>query len=142
MNSALSTDTRFRQPGGKGVRYLAINCGGRCSPDQEIFQEAPAAAQSLSYDFAATLRSENGSGSIRLKLVQLDANGAELSSDEATAAVGARNERFTGADSVLLSATFVTGTAAVRPEARTVRLAISPESSGTFDVIDAWLIRR
>jgi len=143
LNSSLGRDLKYRQPGGKGVCYLAINCDGRCTEKQMIYQDVPVAqipGPGL-YTYAATIRSESGSGTIRLSIVQLDAKGAELSSDGTTAQVNERNERFSGADSVVLSGTFVSGTVVVSPKANVLRFQLSPLSGETFDLIDVWLIR-
>jgi len=142
-NSSLARDMKYRQPGGKGVSYLAINCDGKCTEKEAVFQDvslARAAGAGL-YTYAATVRSESGPGTIRLSITQLDANGKELSSGGTAAQVDEKNERVGGTDSVVLSGTFVSGTVDVSPKASVLRFQLSPLTSGTFDMIDAWLIR-
>ena len=142
-NSSLDRDTRFRQQGGKGVRYLAINCGGHCTENQAVFQDVPvtSAAGTGPYTFAATIRSEDGAGEIQLRIRQFDATGKELQATGTTAHVDDKNERFSGADSVLLASGFVSGTFLPDSRSRLFRFEISPMTGNTFDVVDAWLIR-
>lgn len=140
-NSLLARDSMRIQPGGRGLRYLAIDCSERCpSLSQTVgLPERPAVAALV---FAATVRSEKGPANVRLSLFQLDAAGRIVGESEAKAAVTPGNSRFTGAESVLLSSTFVVSPrpVVVDPRARAVRLTIAPLPPGRFDVSDAWVM--
>ncbi len=140
-NSRLPRDTTYVQLGGSGLRFLAIDCAQKClSLSQTVMLPAGFPASRLV--FAATIRSEEAPGSVRLTLAQLDKTGKMLGESAVTALVAPGNDRFTGSESELLSSTFVIGPrpVAINPRTRAVRFAISPVSPGTFDITDAWLM--
>ncbi len=142
-HSALATDMRYRQAPGPGLAYLAVNCADACSDPQMIYQDVPvpaAASTGGEYAFGATLRSEAGNANVRLRLLQLDAQGNVVATNETVMAVSERNERQSGADSVALSAGFYYSTAPAHPAARTLRYALMPVTAQTVDIVDAWLL--
>ncbi|MGO9930503.1 MAG: hypothetical protein ACLPV8_01620 [Steroidobacteraceae bacterium] len=145
-NSTLPLDFHFHQPKGEGVRYLAINCGGDCAPGQRIYQDVPLTSwtTSGSYTIAATLRTESGTGTIELGLEQIDRTGHVLSAAHFEGQASTRNERKTGADSEVLSSTYVASDVPVNiaSGAAALRFYIAPRGTTTFDIVDAWLMKR
>jgi hypothetical protein len=133
-------DTRYLQPGGLGLGYVAIDCRAGCpSLSQTVAASARTAISRVV--FATTIRSESAPGAVRLALAQLDATGKAVAETAVTAPVGTGNGRF-GGDSVLLSSTFAAspGSVAVDRRARALRLTIAPVSAGRYDISDAWLM--
>ncbi|MBV8909644.1 MAG: hypothetical protein JOZ89_02675 [Gammaproteobacteria bacterium] len=145
-NSTLPLDSHFRQPQGQGVRFLAINCGGECTPGQRIYQDIPLSSWTTSgpYTIGATVRAEAGTGTIELGLEQIDRTGHVLSASYFEEQVSERNERKTGADSEVLSSTYVASDVPVSigSGAAALRFYIAPRSIMTFDIVDAWLMKR
>lgn len=145
-NSTLALDFRFHQPQGQGVRYLAINCGGDCTPGQRIYQDVPLSSWTTNgtYTLAATARTEGGKGSLEIGVEQLDRSGKVLSAAHFDAPVDERNERKTGADSAVLSSTYVAADLplSIAPGAAALRFYIAPRSGATFDIVDTWLMKR
>jgi hypothetical protein len=145
-NSTLPADYHFHQPQGEGVRYLAINCGGDCRPEERIYQDVLLTSWTTSgrYTIAATIRTESGSGNIELGLEQIDSGGRVLSTAHFEAQVSERNERETGSDSAVLSSTYVASDVPVSIDsgAAALRFYIAPRSTMTFDIVDTWLIKR
>jgi hypothetical protein len=142
-NSSLDRDVKYRQLGGEGIRYLAINCGGECTEDQAVYQDVAVAGQigAGQYTYAARIISESGAGTIRVGLRQIDSNGNELAKAETTARIDDKNERFSRADSIVLAGNFVSGTVQLDRRAKVLRFELSPTTSNTFNVVDTWLIR-
>ena len=140
-NSGLARDTKYLQQGGNGVRYVAIDCAENCPAlSQDIL--APSASTGANLVFAATIRSERGAGSVRLSLTQRDQAGNNLNTSAVTAQVSPGNERFAGSETVLLSSTFVICPRPVPLDlrAKTLIFTITPVSSGSFDIVDAWVM--
>jgi hypothetical protein len=140
-NSRRPRDIRFVQPGGSGVRYVVIDCSQKC-PSLSQTVALPLSPPISFLVYAATIRSENAPGTVRLTLAQLDNTGRELTENSVAARVAPGNDRFTGSESLLLSSTFALSPqpVAVDTWARTVRFTISPASTGRFDITDAWLL--
>jgi hypothetical protein len=145
-NSTLPLDYHFHQPQGEGVRYLAINCGGDCTPGQRIYQDVPLSSWTTSgpYTVAATVRTESGSGTLEIGVEQLDRSGKVLASGHIEGQTADHNDRKAGTDSEVLSSTYVAGDVPVNiaPGAATLRFYIAPRSPATFDIVDAWLMKR
>jgi hypothetical protein len=142
-HSTLNADRHASQKDVPGFVYLAVNCAGHCSDRQQIYQDvdAPAsAAQGGHYAFGATLRAESGVVPVRVRLVQLGADGAELTRTEITVQAADHNDRHSGAETIEGSATLAWGDAPVRADARTLRFSVMPTAPGTVDVIDAWVL--
>ncbi|HYU14385.1 MAG TPA: hypothetical protein VEK82_17550 [Stellaceae bacterium] len=147
-NSTASRDKAFAPA---GVRYLVTNCGAgsdlQCNGFNEgLYQDIPASrlAPSATYGFGVSVRTETGqgSGTIGVALQQIDAGGNVISTDTALGTVTSDNGTApsTGeADSVYLSTSFIHNAAVINPQAKTIRFLISPQTSQTFDVLDAWL---
>lgn len=140
LNSTTPPDIAYSQTG-TGVRYLATNCAGTCTGQQMIYQDLPISAQtpSGSYTLAVTARTEGTtSGTLKLTLYQLNSSGASV----ATPISFNSQADPTSQPSVVLGSRFLKGIANVQlaPTATTLRFAITPTTSNTFDIVDAWLM--
>jgi hypothetical protein len=145
-NSPDPRDIKYRQDGGQGVRYLAVNCGGECTTGQRIYQDVPLSTFTTSgtYALAATIRAEAGIADVELGLEQLDGAGLVVSTAHFQGQAPERNERPATAGSEYLSSTYVTSDVSVTigPHTRSLRFYISPKNNVTFDIVNAWLMKR
>ena len=147
LDSATPLDVAHSQTG-SGVRYLATNCGGTCSGQQMIYQDVPIRVQtpnesyilpSGSYTLAVTARTQgNTPGTLRLSLSQLNDSGAEVGAPISFDSQVAPASQ----PSVVLGSNFLRGSANVQLVlgATKLRFAITPTTSNTFDIVDAWLM--
>lgn len=145
-NSTAARDTRFVQPGGQGVRYVALTCLEKCSTANIFYQDVPMTANITSgtYTFGATARFEgNGTGALEFILSQLDSSGNVLSEKSFVANVKPSNGHFMDTDSIVLSSSFESLTAPVRigQATKVLRFGISPSTIGIFDIVDTWVIK-
>jgi hypothetical protein len=147
MQSKTATDTQFAQNGSEGgVRYLALQSSGR-----EIHQDVPVGnLKNGVYKITLKLRPEKISGTMRIMLQQVDANGKIVSTDiDVKKTVNSTNSghHYDGVHdahlnaSVYLASTLISrsGRVAIHPETTHLRFVAAPQSEGTFDLVDANL---
>ncbi|MGO9006967.1 MAG: hypothetical protein ACLQIQ_13885 [Beijerinckiaceae bacterium] len=145
-NSKAARDKRF----GPGVRYLATNCAGTCTGAsvQEIYQEISIdqIANNATYLFGIDARSESENGTLQVTLQEIDGEGRVMWQDSVQGTVSPDNragKQAVAEDSVYLTAAFIhkLTTIPVKPGATRIRFYITPITSQTFDIVDAWLNR-
>ena len=146
LNLKTSTATRDMlnvQHGGAGVRYLELTCAADCVAATAIYQDVPITAKTTSgrYTLGARVKAEGHAGALRLAVTVLDRNGKVL--DEKSFSEPAPTSSGPGGDSVVLSGNFALNSfsLAIDPQASVLRFSISPTSSGTFDIVDTWLMK-
>jgi hypothetical protein len=148
LQLSLKTSTAARdmlnvQRGGAGVRYLALSCAADCSAANAIYQDVPVTPKTTSgrYTLGSRVSAEGHAGALRLAVTVLDRNGKVL--DEKSFTEPAPTPGGTGADSVVLSGNFALNSfsLAIDPQASVLRFSISPTASGTFDIVDTWLMK-
>jgi hypothetical protein len=131
------------QHGGAGIHYLAITCAADCSGANAIYQDVPVTAMTTTgqYTLGARVRAEGHAGALRVAVTILDRNGKVLG--EKSFAEPAPLPGGPGADSVVLSGNFALTSFPITldPKASVLRFSISPTASGTFDIVDTWLMR-
>ena len=141
--SAEAKDMQNVQHGGAGIRYLALTCAADCSAAHAIYQDVPITAKATSgrYTLGARVRAEGHAGALRLAVTVLDRNGKVL--DEKSFSEPAPTPGGPGADSVVLSGNLAFNSffLTIDPEASVLRFSISPASTGTFDIVDVWLMK-
>ena len=152
-NSKTSLDIKYIQPGGEGPRYLAINCGGKCTTSQGIYQDIDLDEHDgerkregdgeRHFAFGIDVRSESGTGSIKVLLQAIDHDGTFHDLGESMVDVKPNNERFNGEQSIVLSCTSLFGTARLArlDGAKLLRFKVTPLTGNTFDIVDTWLMR-
>jgi hypothetical protein len=142
-NSTEAKDMLYMQRGGAGIRYLALTCAADCSAANAIYQDVPISAKTTSgrYTLGARVHAEGHAGALRLAVTMLDRNGKVL--DEKSFTESAPLPGGPGANSVVLSGNFALTSfpITIDPQASVLRFSISPTSSGTFDIVDTWLMR-
>ena len=141
--SSAARDMLNVQHGGAGIRYLELTCAADCGPANAIYQDVPITAKTTSgrYTLGARVRAEGHASALRLAVTVLDGNGKVL--DEKSFTESAPTPGGTGADSVVLSGNFALTSfpIAIDSQASLLRFSISPASSGTFDIVDTWLMK-
>jgi hypothetical protein len=141
--STAAKDMLNVQRGGTGVRYLALTCTGDCSAHNGIYQDVPVTANTTSgrYTLGARVVAEGQAGALRLSVTMLDGHGKVL--DEKSFDESAPTGSGPEADSVVLSGNFELKSfpITIDPQASVLRFSISPTSSGTFDIVDTWLMK-
>ncbi len=141
--STAAKDRLNVQHGGAGIRYLALTCGANCSAANAIYQDVPITAQTTSgrYTLGARVSAEGHAGALRLAVTVLDRNGKVL--DEKSFSESAPTPRGPGADSLVLSGNFELNSfpITIDPRASVLRFSIGPTGSGTFNIVDTWLMR-
>jgi hypothetical protein len=141
--STAAKDMQYMQRGGAGIRYLALTCAADCSAANAIYQDVPITAKTTSgqYTLGATVRAEGHTGALRLAVTMLDRNGKVLGEKSFTES--APMPGGPGANSVVLSGNFALNSflITIDPRASVLRFSISPTTSGTFDIVDTWLMR-
>jgi hypothetical protein len=112
-----------RDPDGSpdGTPYLALDCGTptACAPDSRLYQDVtipPRGGRKIG--FAASLRSDAGTGRVALALIQLDAAGRELARTMVGAELTTTWRRFGGE-------------ATLDGRTRRLRIQLYPQSPGT-----------
>lgn len=138
-NSTVARDAHGVQKRGQGVRYVAVSCGNACGSAM-LSQNLKGAGEGK-YAFAATARSESGEGKLHLTLSALDRNGKTVAEKTLIATVSSSGSRFDGADSIVRSSRFVHDMLAVQTKPDRLRLTIAPAAPGTYDIVDAWVMR-
>lgn len=146
LNLKISTeakDTKYVQQGGAGIRYLELKCAANCLAGNAIYQDVPITAKTTSgrYTLGARVRAHDQAGALRLAVTVLDRNGQVL--DEKSFSEPAPLPGGPGADSVVLSGNFALNSfpITIDPQASVLRFSISPTSTGTFDIVDTWLMK-
>ena len=148
MHWSLKTSTEARdlqnkQREGVGIRYLALTCTADCSASSRIYQDIPITAKTTSgrYSLGARVRAEGRPGTLRLAVTVLDGERKILTGKSFTES--APLPGGPEADSVVLSGNFDLKSfpITIDPRASVLRFSISPTTSGTFDIVDAWLMR-
>ncbi|MFP5232341.1 MAG: hypothetical protein ACLGQX_06875 [Acidobacteriota bacterium] len=143
-NSTLPLDARFIQ-GGQDVRYLAFGCAAECSSANVLYQDVPVSANVTSgrYTFGAEARSEGHDCTVRFAVSTLDSSGKILGEQSFTATLATSNGKFNAGESFHLSSEFVVTTVPITIDSKVsfLRFSISPGTSGTFDIVDAWLMK-
>lgn len=141
--STAAKDMQNVQLGGTGVHYLALTCADDCFEANAIYQDVPITDKTTSgrYSLGARVRTEGHAGALRLAVTVLDRNGKAL--DEKSFSESAPAPGGPGADSVVLSGNFALHSfpITIDPQASVLRFSISPNSSGTFDIVDTWLMK-
>jgi hypothetical protein len=141
--STMAKDKLNVQHGGAGVRYLALTCEAKCSAANAIYQDVPITAQTTSgrYTLGIRVSAEGHAGSLRLAMTVLDRNGKALGEKSFTEP--APTPSGPGADSVVLSGNFAVNSfpLTIDPQASVLRFSISPITRGTFNIVDAWLMK-
>jgi hypothetical protein len=141
--STMTKDMLNVQHGGAGVRYLALTCAANCSAANAIYQDVPVTPQTTSgrYTLGARVVAEGHAGALHLAVTVLDRNGKVL--EEKSFSESAPTPSGPGADSVVLSGNFALNSfpIIVNPQASVLRFSISPTTSGTFDIVDTWLMK-
>ena len=131
------------QRGGVGIRYLALTCATDCSAAKGIYQDVPITKQTTSgqYTLGARVRAEGQPGALRLAVTMLDRDGKVLGEKSFTESAPLPDGP--GANSVVLSGNFELPSfpITIDPHASMLRFSISPTTSGTFDIVDTWLMR-
>jgi hypothetical protein len=148
LQLSLKTSTTARdmlnmQHDGAGIRYLALTCAADCSAASAIYQDVPITAKTTSgqYTLGARVHAEGQPGALRLAVTMLDRNGKVLGEKSFTES--APLPGGPGANSVVLSGNFALTSfpITIDPQASVLRFSISPTTSGTFDIVDTWLMR-
>jgi hypothetical protein len=141
--SSEAKNMQYVQHGGAGIRYLSLTCSADCSAANAIYQDVAITAQTTSgrYMLGARVRAEGHAGALRIAVTVLDRNGKVL--DEKSFSESAPTPSGPGADSVVLSGNFALNSfpVTIGPQASVLRFSISPTSSGTFDIVDTWLMK-
>lgn len=136
-------DLLNKQHGGEGVRYLALTCAADCGAGDAIYQDVPITSKTTSgrYTLGARVRAEEKAGGLRLAVAVLDGNGKVL--DEKSFDEPAPTASGPGKDSVVLSGNFELKSfpMTIDPKASVLRFSITPSSSGTYDIVDTWLMK-
>lgn len=136
-------DMQYVQHGGAGIRYLALTCTAGCSGTSAIYQDVPITAKVTSgqYTLGARMRAEGHAGTLLVAVTVLDRNGKILG--KKSFAESAPLPGGPGADSVVLSGNFELKSfpVTIGPQTSVLRFSISPATSGTFDIVDTWLMR-
>jgi hypothetical protein len=140
--STAARDMQNRQRGA-GIRYLALTCAADCSAANAIYQDVPITAKTTSgrYTLGARVVAEGHADALRLAVTMLDRNGKVL--DEKGFTESAPMPGGPGANSVVLSGNFALNSfpITIDPQASVLRFSISPTTSGTFDIVDTWLMK-
>lgn len=146
LNLKVSTKARDmlnRQKGGVGVRYLELTCKTGCSAGTSIYQDVPVSATTSSgrYTLGARVSAEGKAGTLRVAITVLNRNGKVL--DEKSFDQPAPTPSGPGADSVVLSGNFALNSfpITIGSDASVLRFSISPTTSGTYDLVDTWLMK-
>lgn len=141
--STESRDLLHRQNGGVGIHYLELTCTASCSASNAVSQDVPITSKTTSgqYTLGARVRVQDHAGKLRLAVTMLDRKGkvlSELSFTESVPMPGG-----SGANSIVLSGNFEFKSfpITIDPQAKVLRFSISPATSGTYDVVDTWLMR-
>lgn len=141
--STEAKDMQYRQPGGAGIRYLVLTCADGCSAANAIYQDVPITAKTTGgrYTLGARVRAEGHAGALRLAVTMLDRSGKTLSEKSFTES--APLPGGPGADSVVLSGNFELKSfpLTIDSKASVLRFSIRPITSGTFDIVDTWLMK-
>jgi len=136
-------DMQYVQHGGAGIHYLAITCAADCSAGHAIYQDVPITDKTTSgrYTVGARVHPEGQPGALRLAVTVLDHDGKVL--DEKSFSESAPTPGGPGADSIVLSGNFALNSfpITISPQASVLRFSIGPSSSGSFDVVDTWLMK-
>ena len=141
LNSTTPLDSAHSQTG-SGVRYLATNCSGTCTGQQMIYQDVTIDGRTPSgnYTLAVTARTQGTNpGTLKLSLLQLSSSTASVGTPVSFEIQASP----TNQPSVVLGSLFLRGSVNLQlaPDAQTLRFAITPMTSHTFDIVDAWLMR-
>lgn len=148
LQLSLKTSTEERdlwhmQPGGDGIRYLALTCAADCSAANAIYQDVPITAKTSSghYTLGVRVRAEDHAGALRVAVTMLDRNGKVLG--EKSFSESAPMPGGSGANSVVLSGNFelMSFPITINRQVSVLRFSISPTTSGTVDIADTWLMR-
>ncbi len=128
------------------LTFTRLTCQSQCDGSVAIYQDIDSKRNQLGnglFDFAATVRSFNGTTVVRLQLMQLDKFENTVSMDEFVEEVADHSVKSSAGESLLKSATFMAGQATItfRPETVALRLVIAPLSAGSIDIFDAWVMR-
>lgn len=141
--STEARDIQYVQHGGTGIRYLALTCTANCSVANAIYQDVPVTAKTTSgqYTLGARVRAEDHPGTLHVAVTMLDRSGKVLGQkafSELAPLPGGP-----GADSVVLSGNFELKSFPITVDSRAsvLRFSISPDASGTFDIVDTWLMK-
>lgn len=134
---------QYIQQGGAGIRYLALTCTANCSAANAMYQDVPVTAKMTSgeYTLGARVRAEGNPGRMQVAVTMLDRTGKvlgqKLFSESAPLPGGP------GADSVVLSGNFELKSFPITIDSRVsvLRFSISPAATGTFDIVDTWLMK-
>jgi len=146
-NSANEDDSHFSQQH-VGVRYLVINCGGRCNSEQAIYQDIPVSslAKSTAYDYGFVgLAEGNEAGKIKVELTQLDMSGRPLSSDSFVTDLPTNANVLKLKQSVYKEAYVIlrtSPTVSIQPQATTLRFSLSPQTPANYLLVSTWLMPR
>ena len=141
--STEAKDMLYVQHGGAGIRYLALTCTANCSAANAIYQNVPVTAKTTSgqYTLGARVRAEGHPGTLRVAVTMLDRGGKVLG--QKSFVESAPLPGGPGADSVVLSGNFELKSFPITVDSRAsvLRFSISPTASGTFDIVDTWLMK-